>query len=516
MGHKSSDYVIEMKDIRKEFPGVVANDGVTLQVKPGEIHAVLGENGAGKSTLVSMLFGLYRPDSGEIFVKGKKVDITSPNDACALGIGMVHQHFKLVQNFTVTENIILGSEDSFLLNRKRNEQKIKALSDKYGLFISPRAIIEDITVGMQQRVEILKMLYRDADILIFDEPTAVLTPQEISDLMQIMRNLVAEGKAIILITHKLQEILDVADRCTIIRKGKLIDVVNIAETTKNELAAKMVGRPVDFKVPKTPAKCGKTALKIRNLNVLTDKKLPAVSDFSLEVKFGEIVGIAGVDGNGQSELVFALSGLLPAESGTVVLNEIEISTLSVRKRNEAGLGHIPEDRQKYGLILQYSIAENMVMKSYYTDTFQNNSFLKKNVINDFAQEIVENFDVRSGMGIASKAGQLSGGNQQKAILGREIALDPQVLIAVNPARGLDVGAVEAVHKEIIKYRDSGKAVLLISFELDEIFNLSDRIAVMHRGKLSKLIKPEETTAEEIGLLMAGMGEMENEQTHFGE
>lgn len=505
MGQKLSDYVIEMKNIRKEFPGVIANDGITLRVKRGEIHAVLGENGAGKSTLMGMLFGLYRPDNGEIFVKGKKVDIASPNDACALGIGMVHQHFKLVQNFTVAENIILGNEGSFFLNRKHNEQKIKALSDKYGLLISPNAVVENITVGMQQRVEILKMLYRDADVLIFDEPTAVLTPQEISDLIQIMRNLVAKDKSIILITHKLQEILDVADRCTIIRKGKLVDVVDIAETTKNELAAKMVGRPVDFQVPKTPAKCGQTALEIKNLNVLTDKKIPAVNDFSLEIKFGEIVGIAGVDGNGQSELVFALSGLMPVESGTVLLNGFDISVLSVRKRNEAGLGHIPEDRQKYGLVLEYSLAENMVMKSYYKDKFQQNSFLKKKVINNFAQEILEAFDVRSGMGVASKAGQLSGGNQQKAVLGREISLSPQVLIAVNPTRGLDVGAVETVHKEIIKYRDKGKAVLLVSFELDEIFNLSDRIAVMHRGKLSKLVKPEETTAEEIGLFMSGMG-----------
>ncbi len=500
-----SDYVIEMKDIRKEFPGIVANDGITLQVKRGEIHAILGENGAGKSTLMSILFGLYHADEGDIYVKGKKVKINNPNDANALGIGMVHQHFKLIHNFTVTENIILGKEGGFLLNKKNAEKKIQDLSDKYGLFISPNAVISDITVGMQQRVEILKMLYRDADILIFDEPTAVLTPQEIGELMQIMRNLAAEGKAIILITHKLQEILDSASRCTIIRKGKLIDVVDVASTTKNELASKMVGRPVDFKVPKQPCKPGKTVLDIKNLTVLKEKKLTAVNNFSLEVKSGEIVGIAGVDGNGQSELVYALSGLIPVESGEVILDGVDISKLSIRKRAEAGLGHIPEDRQKHGLVLQYSIAENMVIKSYYTKRFQRHGFLRRDKINAFAQKIVESFDVRSGKGIESAAGNLSGGNQQKAILGREITLDPKLLIAVNPTRGLDVGAIETIHKEIVKHRDAGKAVLLISFELDEIFNLSDRIAVMHRGILSGIVKPEETTAEEVGLMMAGMG-----------
>ncbi len=500
-----SDYVIEMRNIRKEFPGIVANDGITLQVKAGEIHAILGENGAGKSTLMSILFGLYHADEGEIFVKGKKVNINNPNDANALGIGMVHQHFKLIHNFTVTENIILGREGRFVLDKKSAEKQIKDLSDKYGLFISPNAVISSITVGMQQRVEILKMLYRNADILIFDEPTAVLTPQEISDLMQIMRNLAAEGKAIILITHKLQEILDAANRCTIIRKGKLIDVVDVASTTKNELASKMVGRPVDFKVPKQPCKPGKTVLDIRNLTVLAEKKIAKVNNFSLEVKAGEIVGIAGVDGNGQSELVYALSGLMPIESGSIILDGTDISKFSIRKRSEAGLGHVPEDRQKHGLVLQYSIAENMVIKSYYTKNFQKHGFLKRDKIKAFAENITSTFDVRSGKGTESKAGELSGGNQQKAILGREITLDPKLLIAVNPTRGLDVGAIESIHKELVKHRDAGRAVLLISFELDEIFNLSDRIAVMHRGDLSGIVKPEETTAEEVGLMMAGMG-----------
>ena len=499
------DYIIEMKNIRKEFPGIVANDGITLQVKRGEIHAILGENGAGKSTLMSILFGLIRPDEGEIFVKGKKVKITNPNDASALGIGMVHQHFKLIHNFTVTENIILGREDGFILRKKAAEARIKALSDKYGLSISPTAVISDITVGMQQRVEILKMLYRDADILIFDEPTAVLTPQEIAELIQIMRNLAKEGKAIILITHKLQEIMDSASRCTIIRKGKFIDVVDVATTTKNELASKMVGRPVDFKVPKAPCKPGSVVLDIKNLTVLKEKKLPAVNNFSLDVRAGEIVGIAGVDGNGQSELVYALAGLMPAESGQVLLDGKDITKMSIRERAEAGLGHVPEDRQKHGLVLQYSIAENTVIKSYYTKAFQKHGFLLRDKINAFAKKIADGFDVRSGQGIASKAGELSGGNQQKAILGREITLDPKLLIAVNPTRGLDVGAIEAIHKEIVKHRDAGRGVLLISFELDEIFNLSDRIAVMHRGDLSGIVKPEETTAEAVGLMMAGMG-----------
>jgi len=500
-----SDYVIEMRNIRKEFPGIVANDDISLCVKQGEIHAILGENGAGKSTLMSILFGLYHADRGEIYVKGNKVKINSPNDANDLGIGMVHQHFKLIHNFTVTENIILGKEGGFILNEKEAEKRIKELSDKYGLFIEPDALISNITVGMQQRVEILKMLYRNADILIFDEPTAVLTPQEINELMQIMRNLAAEGKAIILITHKLQEILDAADKCTIIRRGKLIDVVDVASTTKNELASKMVGRPVDFKVLKGPSNPGKPILEIKNLNILKEKKLPAVSDFSLEVRAGEIVGIAGVDGNGQSELVYALSGLMPVESGSILLDGKDITNFSVRKRAESGLGHVPEDRQKHGLVLQYSIAENMVIKSYYTKDFQKHGFLNKEKINSFAQKISEVFDVRSGSGIESKAGNLSGGNQQKAILGREITLDPPLLIAVNPTRGLDVGAIEYIHKELVKHRDNGRAVLLISFELDEIFNLSDRIAVMHRGALSGIVRPEETTAEEVGLMMAGMG-----------
>ena len=493
-----------MRHIRKEFPGIVANDDITLQVKKGEIHAILGENGAGKSTLMSILFGLYRPDAGEILVNGKPALINNPNDANDLGIGMVHQHFQLVHNFTVTENIILGKEGGFFLDLRKAEQKIKDLSTRYGLQIDPNARIMDITVGMQQRVEILKMLYRDAEVLIFDEPTAVLTPQEIEELIQIMRNLVNEGKSIILITHKLQEIKDVAGRCTIIRRGKLIDVIDVATTSKNEMAAKMVGRPVEFKVQKAPAQHGEVVLDIQNLKVIGSKKVPAVNDFSLQVHKGEIVGIAGVDGNGQSELVHALSGLMPILEGTVLLCGKDITKTSIRERNETGMGLVPEDRQKHGLVMQYSIAENMIIKSYYTKFFQKHGFLHKNKMFSFAGDIAKQFDVRSGEGVHSAARNLSGGNQQKAILGREIALDPELLIAVQPTRGLDVGAIEAIHKELVKHRDRGRAVLLISFELDEIFNLSDRIAVMHRGALTGIVRPEETTVEEVGLMMAGV------------
>ena len=500
----SEQYAIEMRHIRKEFPGIVANDDITLQVKKGEIHAILGENGAGKSTLMSILFGLHRPDAGEILVNGKNVSINNPNDANELGIGMVHQHFQLVHNFTVTENIILGQEQGFFLDIHKAEKKINELSARYGLKIEPNARIMDITVGMQQRVEILKMLYRNAEILIFDEPTAVLTPQEIDELIKIMKNLVREGKSIILITHKLQEIKDAADRCTIIRRGKFIDVIDVASTSKNEMAAKMVGRPVVFKVQKKPAQPADVVLDIQHLTVIGAKKIPAVNDFSLQVRKGEIVGIAGVDGNGQSELVHALSGLMPIAGGIVLLSGKDITKTSIRGRSESGMGLVPEDRQKHGLVLQYTIAENMIIKSYYQGGFQRHGFLHKNKMFSFADGITKQFDVRSGEGVYSAARNLSGGNQQKAILGREIALDPELLIVVQPTRGLDVGAIEAIHNELVKHRDRGRAILLISFELDEIFNLSDRIAVMHRGALTGIVNPQETTVEEVGLMMAGV------------
>ena len=497
-------HVIEMLGIRKEFPGIVANDNINLQVEEGEIHAILGENGAGKSTLMSILFGLYQADKGVIKVRGKEVSIKSPNDAFDLGIGMVHQHFQLVHNFTVAENIILGKEGGFVYDIKSASKKIKEISKRYGLEIEPDMVIEDITVGMQQRVEILKMLYRDADILIFDEPTAVLTPQEIDELMTIMKNLAAEGKSIILITHKLDEIKRVAKRCTIIRRGKFIGVVDVATTSVNEMAAMMVGRPVSFKVDKAPNTPGEAVLEVENLNVLNNKGVLGVKDFSLSVRRGEIVGIAGVDGNGQTELIEAITGLRKIQSGFIKFLGDDISSLSIKERNEKGLGHIPEDRQKRGLILSFPIASNMVIKDFDKAPFSKNGILDKDAIRKYSQEIVDKFDVRSGEGIDSLAGMLSGGNQQKAIIGREVTEDPDLLIAVQPTRGLDVGAIEFIHQAIVAQRDKGKAVLLVSFELDEIFNLSDRIAVINAGRLIDIVKTEDTDVHDVGLMMAGI------------
>ena len=497
-------HVIEMIGIRKEFPGIVANDDITLQVEEGQIHAILGENGAGKSTLMSILFGLYKADRGVIKVRGKEVSISSPNDAFDLGIGMVHQHFQLVHNFTVAENIILGREGGFVYDIRTASRKIKEISDRYGLSIDPDMVIEDITVGMQQRVEILKMLYRDADILIFDEPTAVLTPQEIDELMQIMRNLAAEGKSIILITHKLEEIKAVAEKCTIIRRGKLIGVVDVAGTSVEEMAALMVGRPVSFKVDKGEPRIGEAVLEIRNLDVLNNKHVLGVKDFSLTIRRGEIVGIAGVDGNGQSELVEALSGLRKVEGGQIVFKGQDITNASIQERNEMGLGHIPEDRQKRGLILAEPLSTNFVIKEFYKQPYSKHGILNQEAIVEYGQKIIDKFDVRSGEGITSLAGKLSGGNQQKAIIGREVEADPDLLIAVQPTRGLDIGAIEFIHKELVKERDSGKAVLLVSFELDEIFNLSDRIAVMNAGRLIDIVDTKDTDEHAVGLMMAGI------------
>lgn len=498
------EYVIEMIGIRKEFPGIVANDDITLQVREGEIHAILGENGAGKSTLMSILFGLYHADRGTIRIRGREVSIKNPNDAFALGIGMVHQHFQLVHNFTVAENIILGKEGGFVYDIRKASERIKEISERYGLSIEPDMVIEDITVGMQQRVEILKMLYRDADILIFDEPTAVLTPQEIDELMQIMRNLAAEGKSIILITHKLEEIKAVADRCTIIRRGKLIGVVNVKEASPAEMAAMMVGRPVSFTVEKAPASIGEPILEIRNLSVMSARHVLGVKDFSLSVHRGEIVGIAGVDGNGQSELVEAITGLRRIESGSILFKGQDISGISIRKRNELGMGHIPEDRQKRGLILGASLTDNMVIKEFYKEGFSHRGILDYPCIQDYAEGIIAKFDVRSGEGADSLAGKLSGGNQQKAIIGREIESNPDLLIAVQPTRGLDVGAIEFIHSQLVKERDNGKAVLLVSFELDEIFNLSDRIAVINSGHLIDVVDTDKTDVNAVGLMMAGI------------
>lgn len=590
------DYVIEMRHITKEFPGIIANDDITLQLKRGEIHALLGENGAGKSTLMSVLFGLYQPEKGEILKDGKVVKINSPNDATALSIGMVHQHFKLVEVFSVLDNIILGAEPNKagFLTKKEARKKVVDLSEKYGLKIDPDAIIEDITVGMQQRTEILKMLYRDNEILIFDEPTAVLTPQEIDELMQIMRNLAAEGKSILFITHKLNEIMAVADRCSVLRKGKYIGTVNVADTTKEELSKMMVGRDVKFAVDKDDAQPKGEILKVENLCVESKihKKL-AVKDVSFTVHSGEIVCIAGIDGNGQTELVYGLTGLeklapnideteerkidVPVwtklknvdkkeraklfftqsgefiryffvklgfkiwdwmkkvgegiaskcvalwnklvfvfdknrrESidvnadvkGRVYLCGQDITKASIRKRSKTGMSHIPEDRHKHGLVLDYSLEQNMVLQRYWEKDFQAGGFIKKKSVRKYSDNLIAQYDVRSGQGSVTKVRSMSGGNQQKAIVARELDRPHNLLVAVQPTRGLDVGAIEYIHAQIVKDRDEGAGVLLVSLELDEVMNLSDRILVMYEGEIVGELDPKKTTVQELGLYMAG-------------
>lgn len=500
------DYVVEMLGIRKEFPGIVANDNITLQLQRGEVHALLGENGAGKSTLMAMLFGMYQPDRGSIKVNGKEVKISNPNVANDLGIGMVHQHFKLVHNFTTTENIILGIEPKkgLSIDLKSAEQRVEELSKQYGLNIDPYAKIQDISVGMQQRVEILKMLYRNANILIFDEPTAVLTPQEIADLLNIMRNLINQGKSIILITHKLKEIKAIANRCTVIRRGQYIGTVDVKDTSEAEMAKMMVGRPVTFKVTKSVSNPGAPILTVNNLSVLNNKKVLGLKDFSLTVHAGEIVGIAGVDGNGQTELVEAITGLRKAENGTISIDQEDITHYSVRKRTLSGIGHIPEDRHKHGLVLDYTMEDNMVLQVYFKEPFSKHGLLNRKTIHDYAEKIIKAFDVRSGEGSASIARSLSGGNQQKGVIGREMEREPKLLIAVQPTRGLDVGSIEYIHKRLIEHRDKGFAVLLISLELDEVMNVSDRIAVLNNGHLIGVVHANETNENEIGLMMAGV------------
>ena len=500
------DYVIEMEKITKEFPGIKANDQVDLKLKKGEIHALLGENGAGKSTLMSVLFGLYTPDEGTIKVRGQNVTIRNPNDANNLGIGMVHQHFKLVHNFTVTENIILGHEDTTqgFLRYDNAVDKIKLLSERYKLKVDPSAIIENISVGQQQRVEILKMLYRDADILIFDEPTASLTPQEIEELMKILRHLAEEGKSIILITHKLTEIQQVADRCTILRKGKYIDTVDVAKTSNEELAEKMVGRKVVFEIEKSPAQPGETVLKVEDLSVRsTYSNADVVRNVSFEVKRGEILCVAGIEGNGQSELVHGLVGLAPLSHGRILVHGNDITDASTRKRSLSGISHIPEDRQRHGLVLDFTLEYNLILNSYFGETYQRHGFLAFDAIREHAEDLIQRYDIRSSHGPASLARSMSGGNQQKAILGREIDRGSELLIAVQPTRGLDVGAIEFIHKQIIAERDRGKAVLLVSLELDEVMGLSDRIVVMCGGELVGEFDPQTVSENELGLYMSG-------------
>ena len=504
------DYVIEMLGITKEFPGIIANDDVTLRVKPGEIHALLGENGAGKSTLMSVLFGLYQAEKGTIKIKGKEVLIKGPLSANELGIGMVHQHFKLVHNFTVLQNIVLGVETvkGGFLQMSDAHKKVVTLSEKYNLFVDPDALISDITVGMQQRVEILKMLYRDNDILIFDEPTAVLTPQEIDELMQIMRNMVKEGKSILFITHKLNEIMAVADRCSVLRRGKYIGTVEVADTDKEQLSEMMVGRKVNLSVVKGEAHPGEEVLGVKDLTVKAVKEghtKNLVDHASFKVREGEIVCIAGIDGNGQSELVHAITGIGPMSEGTIVMNGKDISKKSVRYKNIHGMSHIPEDRHKYGLVLDYNLAYNLVLQQYFTKDFSKGGFLQNDRIYEYANSLINQYDIRSGEGVDTPTRSMSGGNQQKAIVAREIEKNPDLLLAVQPTRGLDVGAIEYIHRELVKQRDAGAGILLISLELDEVMNLSDRILVIFEGKIVAELDPKKVSVQELGLYMAGSG-----------
>ncbi len=495
--------IVEMRGIRKEFPGIVANDNIDVALRKGEILALLGENGAGKSTLMSVLFGLYQPDAGEILVRGQKVRISGPNAANALGIGMVHQHFKLVHNFTTTENIILGMETPFL-NLTEATEKVRQFSETYGLGIDPSAKIEDISVGMQQRVEILKMLYRNAEVLIFDEPTAVLTPQEITELIKIMKTLIEQGKSIVLITHKLKEIKACADRCTVIRRGKVIGTVNVEQTSEETMAEMMVGRQISLKVDKPEQERGEVVLSIQNLSVLNSRKSMAVSDFSLEVHAGEIVGLAGVDGNGQSELIEALTGLRAVQSGSMFVSGKELTNATTKERIKSGVAHIPEDRQRRGLVLDFQLEDNIILERYKDPPFAKNGLLQRTEIRKNAEALIQNFDVRSGEGASSIVRSMSGGNQQKAIVGREMELNPQLLLAVQPTRGLDVGSIEYIHKRLVQLRSENRAVLLVSLELDEIMSLSDRIAVISHGQIVGLLDAKNTNENEIGLMMAGV------------
>ena len=498
--------VIEMRHITKVFPGIIANDDINLGLRKGEIHALLGENGAGKSTLMSVLFGLYQPEKGEILHNGEVVKITDPNVATEIGIGMVHQHFKLVECFSVLDNIILGVEDANLgfIQKKKAREKVLKLSKTYGLHVDVDALVSDITVGMQQRTEILKMLYRDNDILIFDEPTAVLTPQEIDELMQIMTNLKNEGKSILFISHKLNEIMAISDRCTVLRKGKCIGTVNIKDTTKEELSSMMVGRSVKFAVDKAPAKPGKTVLKVDNLVVKSKAhKKNAVNGASIYVRQGEIVCIAGIDGNGQTEFVHALTGLEKVESGEIIYMDQDITHKSIHYRNTNGFSHIPEDRHKHGLVLDYTLEQNLVLQRYFEPEFQNNGFIRFDKVREYAEKLITEYDVRSGQGPITVARSMSGGNQQKAICAREMDREHDLLIAVQPTRGLDVGAIEDIHTKIVKKRDEGDAVLLVSLELDEVMNLSDRIYIMYEGEIVGEVDPKKITVQELGLYMSG-------------
>ena len=509
---EAPEYVIEMLHITKEFPGIRANDDITLQLRRGEIHALLGENGAGKSTLMSVLFGLYQPEQGIIKKDGREVQIRDPNDATALHIGMVHQHFQLVDVFTVLDNIILGAEDTRLgfLQKKKARAKVEELSNRYGLKVDLDAKVEDITVGMQQRTEILKMLYRDNEILIFDEPTAVLTPQEIDELMQIMKNLVQEGKSILFISHKLNEIMTVADRVSVLRKGKYIGTVNVKDTNKQELSNMMVGRPVQLEVVKGPAQPGETVLEVRDMSVYSHAhKKDAVHQVSFDVRAGEILCIAGIDGNGQTELIHGLTGLEKISGGSVRLCGRDITHAPIRSRSE-NMSHIPEDRHKHGLILDFTLEENLVLQRFREPQFEKGGFIRFDAVRDYAQRLIQQYDVRSGQGPVTKVRSMSGGNQQKAIIARELDREKPLVVAVQPTRGLDVGAIEYIHSQLVRQRDEGKAVLLVSLELDEVMSLSDRVLVLYEGEIVGEFDPKKISVQELGLYMAGAKRQQKE------
>ena len=504
MRDMEAENIIEMLHITKEFPGIIANDDITLQLRRGEIHALLGENGAGKSTLMSVLFGLYQPEAGVIKKNGEVVKVNNPNDATALGIGMVHQHFKLIDVFTVLDNIILGAETTKLgfLQKKEARKKVEALSERYGLKVDLDARVEDITVGMQQRVEILKMLYRDNEILIFDEPTAVLTPQEIDELMATMREFAREGKSILFISHKLNEIMAVADRVTVLRKGKYVGTVDTKDTDKQSLSNMMVGRPVQLEVVKDPAHPTETVLHVQHFTIPSKtRKRDAVHDVSFDVRAGEIVCIAGIDGNGQTEFIHGLTGLEKGH-GTITLCGEDISHASIRERG-TNMSHIPEDRHKHGLVLDFTLEQNMVLQRFREPRFQHMGFIRQGAVRSYAEGLIEKFDVRSGQGPVTTARSMSGGNQQKAIIARELDRDKPLIVAVQPTRGLDVGAIEFIHSQLVAQRDAGRAILLVSLELDEVMSLSDRILVMYEGEIVGELDPKTTTVQELGLYMAG-------------
>lgn len=511
-----ADYIVEMRHITKRFPGIVANDDVTIQIKKGEIYALLGENGAGKSTLMSMLFGMYEPDEGEIYIRGEKVKLESPNHATRLNIGMVHQHFKLVSNYTIAENIVMGMEPVKkvlgcipVVDIRKANQDIRALSEKYGLAVNPTDVIADLNVSTQQRVEILKMLYREAEILIFDEPTAVLTPQEIEFLLDIIKSLRDNGKTIILITHKLEEIKKIADRCAILNRGKLIQVLDVPTTSTKTMANLMVGREVSFETEKAPAKFGDTVLRVDHLNVFNKQNFQVVTDASFEVHAGEILAIAGVAGNGQIEIADAIAGLMPVKSGSITLNGKDITNLSIRERTMDGISYIPEDRQNYGLVMDFTLSENLALKDYYKEGFCRKGVLNQAAFESNSERLIEKYDIRSGQGSSTVVRSMSGGNQQKAIIAREVELGSPLMIFVQPTRGLDIGAIENIHKQMIGERDKGKAILLISLELDEIMDCADTIAVIYNGRIQKVAAANTLTTNEVGQFMMGVkGEKE--------